>query len=447
MKRTNILIMGAAGRDFHNFNVCFRHNPGCRVQAFTAAQIPFIAGRRYPSSLAGPLYPRGIPIYPEEALEQLIRKYRIDRVIFSYSDISYVDLMHTASRVIALGASFEMLGPDATMLRSRRPVISVCAVRTGCGKSVVSRYLCDVFRECGLQPVVVRHPMPYGNLTQQEVMRFADFEDLALHGCTIEEREEFEPLLRHGAIVYAGVDYAKILAEAEREGPVLIWDGGNNDFPFFRSDLEITLVDPLRPGHETSYYPGEVNLRRASVVVISKVNAVTGDVVEQMRAAVARANPSATIITVTSAISVPDPEAVREKRVLVVEDGPSLTHGALSSGAGFAAATSLGASQVVDPRPYAVGTIAAALRSYPHIGPVLPALGYRAEQVAELRRTIDAVPCDLVLAATPIDLERLLQPAKPMQRVSYDLVELEDRPLRAVVRTFLASLPDSALSL
>jgi predicted GTPase len=447
MKRTNILIMGAAGRDFHNFNVCFRHNPACRVKAFTAAQIPFIADRRYPPSLAGPLYPSGIPIFPEEQLEQLILKYRVDKVIFSYSDISYADLMHTASRVIALGASFELLGPDVTMLRSRRPVIAVCAVRTGCGKSGISRYICDILREHGIQPVVVRHPMPYGDLRRQEVLRFVGLDDLTLHGCTIEEREEFEPLLQHRAIVYAGVDYARILQAAEREGQVLVWDGGNNDFPFFRPDLEITLVDPLRPGHETAFYPGEVNLRRAAVVVINKANAVSSDVVEKMRREIARSNPSAIVITTASVISVSEPMEVRGKRVLVVEDGPSLTHGSLATGAGFAAAKTFGACQVVDPRPYAVGSIADTLNSYPHIGPVLPAMGYRDEQIAELRRTIDAVPCDLVLAATPIDLERLLQPDKPMQRVSYDIVEREDRPLRDIILRFLASSPNCVVTL
>ena len=320
MKRCNILIMGAAGRDFHNFNVCFRANPACRVVAFTAAQIPFIAGRRYPASLAGHLYPRGIPIYHEEELEHLFARNRIDKVVFAYSDVAHNELMHTASRVLALGADFELLGPDATMLKSRRPVIAISAVRTGCGKSEVSRYLCDLLRDRGVLPVVVRHPMPYGRLSGQSVERFAGPEDLDRYRTTIEEREEFEPLLRHGAVVYAGVDYALILRAAEREGKVLIWDGGNNDVPFFRPDLDITLVDPLRPGDETAFYPGEVNLRRAGVVVINKANAVDAARVADMEQAVARVNPSAVIIRTASRVTVPDPAAVRGRSVLAPPD-------------------------------------------------------------------------------------------------------------------------------
>jgi predicted GTPase len=428
--------MGAAGRDFHNFNVCFRTNPAYRVMAFTAAQIPFIAGRRYPASLAGPLYPRGIPVHPEEQLEQLIQRHRIDKVIFSYSDIAHDDLMHTASRVLALGAGFEFLGADATMLRSRRPVIAISAVRTGCGKSEVTRYLCDALRERGVRPVVVRHPMPYGKLSDQAMERFAGLEDLDRYRTTIEEREEYEPLLHHGAVVYAGVDYGRILRAAEREGEVLIWDGGNNDVPFFCPDLDITLVDPLRPGDETAFYPGEVNLRRATVVVINKANAVDAGRLVEMEHAITLANPKATIVRTDSRVSVPDPAAVRGKSVLVVEDGPSITHGSRPSGAGLAAAQAFGAV-AVDPRPYAVGTIAETFRRYPHIGPVLPALGYSPEQVEELRQTIAAVPCDLLLSATPIDLSLLMTLPRPVMPVSYGIDEAPPRPLRALVDRFL----------
>jgi predicted GTPase len=438
MKRRNVIIMGAAGRDFHNFNVCFRTDPAYRVKAFTAAQIPYIAGRRYPSSLAGPLYPRGIPVYPEEQLEQLFGKYPIHQVVFAYSDIAHSELMHTVSRVLALGADFRFLGPDATMLKSRRPVIAITAVRTGCGKSQVVRYLCDLLRSRGLRPVVVRHPMPYGRLAAQAVERLADASDVDRYRCTIEEREEFEPLLRRGAVVYAGVDYGRILREAEREGEVILWDGGNNDLPFFRPDLHITIVDPLRPGDETAYYPGEVNLRRASVVVINKANAVDGARLDRMERAIAAINPVATIIRTDSLVTVTDAEGVRGKTVLVVEDGPSITHGSRASGAGLAAAHTFRARAVVDPRPYAVGSLAEAFRKYPHIGPVLPALGYSAAQIEELRRTIEAVPCDSVLSATPGDLMRLMRLSKPVVTVNYEIGEGLPARLWTLVDRFLA---------
>jgi len=444
VKRTRIIIMGAAGRDFHNFNCCFRDNTASRVVAFTAAQIPYIARRRYPARLAGPLYPRGIPIHPEEELSALIRRHRIDQVVFAYSDVAHTELMHTASQVLACGADFRLIGPAATMLKSRRPVVSVCAVRTGCGKSQVVRYLCDILGERGIRPVVVRHPMPYGNLVRQEVERFAEVADLERYHCTIEEREEFEHLLERGAVVYAGVEYAKILARAEAEAPVIIWDGGNNDLPFFRPDLEVVVADPLRPGHETAWYPGEVNLRRAGLVVINKVNAADPAAVSMVETAVQRANPRAAIVRTASLVSATEGERIRGKRVLVVEDGPSITHGSLSAGAGLAAARRYGASLVVDPRPWAVGSLAEVYARYPHIGPVLPAMGYRPAQVAELAATIAAVPCDLVLAATPIDLARLVRGDTPILRISYAIAETDGTPLRdAFLHLLAATVPVS----
>lgn len=438
MKRERVIIMGAAGRDFHNFNVCFRDDPGVRVVAFTAAQIPFITDRRYPPALAGKLYPKGIPIVDETGLAELIARRRVDRVVFAYSDISYRELMHRASLVLAQGAEFSLLGPSATMLRSRKPVISVCAVRTGCGKSQVTRYLCGILKERKVTPVVVRHPMPYGDLAGQEVERFAHLEDLALYRCSIEEREEYEPLLLSGAVVYAGVDYAKILARAEGEGELILWDGGNNDFPFFEPDLEITLVDPLRSGDETAYFPGEVNLRRASVVVINKSNTVVGAVCDKLEEKVREINPAARIVRTASEIRLSDPEAVRGRRVLVIEDGPSITHGGLTSGAGYAAALEFKSGEIVDPRPFAVGSIAETYRSYPHMSLVLPAMGYSERQIEELRLTIEQTPCDVVVSATPIDLRRLIPVSKPLVRVGYDIREQPGEPLKKIILHFLA---------
>jgi predicted GTPase len=440
MRPLRVLIMGAAGRDFHNFACCFRDNPAYRVVAFTAAQIPYIARRRYPASLAGALYPRGIPIRPEEELPDLIRRQRVDQVVFAYSDISHTELMHTASLVLALGADFRLIGPDASMLKSRRPVVSVCAVRTGCGKSQLVRYFCDILVERGIKPVVVRHPMPYGDLEEQAVQRFASAADLERFHCTIEEREEYEHLLAHAALVYAGVDYRAILRRAEEEARLIIWDGGNNDFPFFRPDLEIVVADPLRPGHETSWYPGEVNLRRAGMVVVNKVNAADPAAVQAVEQAVRRVNPAAVMVRTASLVTVVEGERIRGKRVLVVEDGPTVTHGSMPSGAGLAAALQYGAAEVVDPRPWAVGSLAEAFDRYPLLGPVLPALGYRPEQVAELSTTIAAVPCDLVLAATPIDLARLIRVDTPILRVSYAIAEPEGTPLRDALLRFLNSL-------
>jgi predicted GTPase len=437
MKRTRVIIMGAAGRDFHNFNVCFRDKPAWQVVAFTAAQIPFIEERRYPPSLAGSLYPRGIPIHPEEELEGLIRRHRVEEVVFAYSDVSHEELMHKASLVLACGAGFRLLGPAATMLSSSLPVVSVCAVRTGCGKSQVVRYFCDILREKGIRPVVVRHPMPYGDLARQEVERFARGSDLERYHCTIEEREEYEHLLDHGATVFAGVDYRKVLRSAEAETGIIIWDGGNNDLPFFRSDLEIVVADPLRPGHETAWYPGEVNLRRAAIVVINKVNAAEPAAVATVRTAVQRANRAAAVIETASLVTVDEGDRIRGKRVVVVEDGPTITHGSMAAGAGLAAARQYGAAEVVDPRAWATGSLAAVFARYPHIGPVVPAMGYRPEQVEELSRTIASIPCDLVLAATPIDLARLVNVGTPILRVNYAIAEPEGSPLRDAFLQFL----------
>ncbi len=439
MKPVRVIIMGAAGRDFHNFACCFRDNPAYRVVAFTATQIPYIAQRRYPASLAGELYPRGIPIRPEEELSELIRRQRVDQVVFAYSDISHAELMHTASRVLACGADFRLIGPDATMLKSKRPVVSVCAVRTGCGKSQVVRYFCDLLVEQGIRPIVVRHPMPYGDLASQAVERFAADADLDRFHCTIEEREEYEHLLAHGAVVYAGVEYGAILRRAEKEAPLVIWDGGNNDLPFFRPDLEIVVADPLRPGHETSWYPGEVNLRRAGMVVINKVNAAEPAAIEAVEGAIRRVNPAAAVVRTASKVTAAEGERIKGKRVLVVEDGPTVTHGSMPSGAGLAAALQYGAGEVVDPRPWAVGSLGEVYGRYPHLGPVLPALGYRPEQIDELSATIANVPCDLVLAATPIDLARLVRVDTPILRVTYAIAEPEGTPLRDAFLRFLAS--------
>lgn len=432
MKRKRIIIMGAAGRDFHNFNCCFRDNSSYRVVAFTAAQIPYISNRRYPAELAGTLYPHGIPVHPEDKLEELIRRLRAEQVVFAYSDISHERLMHTASRVLACGADFVLLGPEATMIGSRIPVVSVCAVRTGCGKSQVVRYFCDILRERGIRPVVIRHPMPYGDLAAQAVERLENGADLDRFRCTIEEREEYEHLLDHGAIVYAGVDYKRILRQAEREAKLIIWDGGNNDLPFFRPDLEIVVADPLRPGHETSWYPGEVNLRRAAVVVVNKVNAADPAAVAAVEGAARSVNPSALLVRTDSVITVAAGERIRGKRVLVIEDGPTITHGSMPSGAGLAAALQHGAAEVIDPRPWAHGSLREVYAAWPHIGPVLPAMGYSASQVADLARTIEAVPCDLVVAATPIDIARLTGTGRPVLRAFYNVAEGEGAPLRRV---------------
>jgi predicted GTPase len=413
--------MGAAGRDFHNFNAYFRDNPDYEVVAFTAAQIPNIHERRYPPQLAGERYPDGIPIYPEAELSDLIRDQEIDQVVFAYSDVSHSYVMHKASQVLAAGADFRLMGADSTMFESSKPVVAICAVRTGAGKSQTTRHVSDVLRGMGKQVVVVRHPMPYGDLAAQAVQRFATYEDMDRHNCTIEEREEYEPHIDRDTVVFAGVDYEPILRQAEDEADVVVWDGGNNDLPFYKPDLLIVIADPHRPGHEVSYHPGEANLRLADVVVINKVDTAGPEGVAEIREHISEVNGDAVVIEAASPIFVEEPQDVRGKRVLVIEDGPTLTHGEMPYGAGVVAAHRFGATELVDPRPYAVGSIAATYEKYPHIGPLLPAMGYGDGQVEELEETINAADCDLVLGATPIDLRRLIDVRHPMDRVRYEL--------------------------
>jgi predicted GTPase len=431
-----ILILGAAGRDFHNFNVVFRDDPEYQVVGFTATQIPGIADRRYPEQLAGHLYPSGIPIFEEKDLEKLIHEQEVDAVVFSYSDISHQNLMHLASRAVAAGADFWLLGEERTQVKSLVPVISICAVRTGCGKSPVCRLIAAELKREGWKPVVVRHPMPYGDLAAQAVQRFAVMSDLDLNQCTIEEREEYEPHLREGTVVYAGVDYEKILRQAEKEADVVIWDGGNNDTPFYASDLEIVVVDPHRPGHELAYFPGEVNLRRAGVIVINKVDTAQAQDVETVRRNVHASNPKAAVIEMACRVSVSAPETVTGRRVLVVEDGPTLTHGGMPYGAGVVAARQCGAAELVDPRPYAVGSIRWTYEHYPHLTSLLPAMGYSDLQRHELEETINRVDCDLVLVATPIDLAHLIKLNKPSLRVSYEVENLTRPGLREILQEF-----------
>jgi predicted GTPase len=435
MKR--IIIVGAAGRDFHNFNVVFRGNPEYEVVAFTATQIPDIANRRYPPELADDAqYPDGIPIFEERDLEKLIVTERVDAVVFSYSDISHQNLMHLASRAVAAGADFWLLGTEHTQLKSSVPVVSVCAVRTGCGKSPVSRLVTFELRKQGWNPVVVRHPMPYGDLAAQAVQRFATIEDLDFQQCTIEEREEYEPHINDGTVVYAGVDYERILRRAEKEGDIILWDGGNNDTPFYKSDLEIVVADPHRPGHELSYFPGEVNLRRADVVVINKVDTATRQDIETVRHNIHVSNPKARIIETACRVSVSAPELVKGRRVLVVEDGPTLTHGEMPYGAGVVAARQFGAEELVYPKPFAVGSIRGTYEKYPHLTNLLPAMGYSVMQRHELEETINRVPCDLVLIATPIDLERVIRIEKPSLRVTYKVEEITHPGLVEILAQF-----------
>jgi len=416
--------MGAAGRDFHDFNVYFRDNPAYQVVAFTATQIPNIEGRTYPAALAGSLYPNGIPIYPESALPKLIKEQQVDQVIFAYSDISHETVMHRASIVLAAGADFRLLGPRATMLKSSKPVVAVCAVRTGSGKSQTTRAVATALRAMNQRIVVVRHPMPYGILDDQIVQRFATLDDLSRNPTTIEEREEFEPHIAQGTIVYAGIDYEKILRQAETEADIILWDGGNNDFPFYQPDLLIVIVDPLRAGHELRYHPGEMNLRMADAIVINKVDTANAEDVNCVRANVRFANPTATVLEAASPIFVDDPNAIRGKRVLVVEDGPTVTHGDMAYGAGVIAAHKFGAREIVDPRPYAVGSIRETYAKYPGTGTVLPAMGYGDKQIQELEATINATPVDLVLIATPVDLRRVIRIQHPTDRVRYELQEI-----------------------
>ena len=437
MSFKRVLILGAAGRDFHNFNVVFRNNPSYQVVAFTAAQIPDIAGRRYPAALAGEAYPDGIPIAEEKDLEKLIREKNVDVVVFSYSDVAYPTLMHLASRAAAAGADFWLLSAEHTQLKSSVPVISICAVRTGCGKSPLSRMVAAELRRAGLKVVAIRHPMPYGDLAAQAVQRFATIADQEKHQCTIEEREEYEPHLVHGTVVYAGVDYEKILRQAEKEADVILWDGGNNDTPFYVSDLEIVVADPHRPGHELAYYPGEVNLRRAQVVVINKVDTATRENVELVRRNIEQANPKAQIIETACRVSVDDPTQIRGKRVLVVEDGPTLTHGEMPYGAGVVAARQCGAAELVDPRPYAIGSIRGTFERYTHVTTLLPAMGYGDIQRHELEETINRTPCDVVVIATPVDLAHILNIKHPCVRVGYEIEEVSRPGVTELMADFI----------
>jgi len=421
MEKIRVVIMGAAGRDFHNFNTYFRDNVRYTVVAFTATQIPNIEDRRYPAQLSGALYPEGIPIYAEADLAMLIEQHKVDQVVFAYSDVPHEYVMHKASLVNALGADFLLLGGKNTMLPSVKPVVAVCAVRTGSGKSQTTRHVCDVLQRMGKKVVAVRHPMPYGDLVKQAVQRFATYADLTAHDCTIEEREEYEPHIDRGVIVYAGVDYERILREAEKEADVIVWDGGNNDIPFFKPDLWITVADPHRPGHEMAYYPGETNLRAADVVVLNKIDTADYANIRSVREHTQAVNPGAVVVEAASPLFVENPEAIRGKRVLVVEDGPTVTHGEMAYGAGYVAAQRFGAADIIDPRPYAVDSITATYQKYPNTGAVLPAMGYGREQMRDLEVTINNTPCDLVVVGTPIDLTRLLKIKHPMERVRYEL--------------------------
>ena len=438
MRRERVLILGAAGRDFHNFNLYFRDNEQYEVVGFTATQIPKIDGRRYPAELAGKLYPEGLPIFKEDDMEKIIGEHKVDEVILAYSDLNYVTVMNLASRALSAGADFRIINPDDTLLQSSKPVIAVCAVRTGCGKSQTSRYISEVLQAAGLKTVAIRHPMPYGDLAKQAVQRFATYEDLAAHECTIEEREEYEAYVVAGNVIYAGVDYGAILKQAEQEADVIVWDGGNNDMPFIRPDLWITVVDPLRPGHELSYFPGEVNFRRADVILVNKANTAEPAVVEDLCQRAATINPTADVLVGASTVTVEGGEAVKGKRVLLIEDGPTLTHGEMPYGAGKVAAEKYGAKAIVDPRPFAVGSIKACYEKFPTLGDLVPAMGYYDEQIAELEQTINAADADLVLIATPIDLGQLISINKPALRVTYALEDMGDASLAAIVNDFLS---------
>ena len=431
-----VIIMGAAGRDFHNFNVYFRDNEAYEVVAFTATQIPDIEGRMYPPELAGKLYPNGIPIYAEEELPELIKKHHVQQVIFAYSDVYYPILMNKAAAVMAAGADFRIMGPGTTMLKSSKPVIAVTAIRTGVGKSQTTRKVCDTLKAMGKKVVAIRHPMPYGDLAKQACQRFATYADLDKHKCTIEEREEYEPHIDRGIIVYAGVDYGQILAEAEKEADIIVWDGGNNDFSFYHTDLYITLVDPHRAGHEVSYHPGEVNLRMADVVIINKMETASAEGINIVRENIAKCAPNAVVIEAASPVSVIDGNQIRGKRVLVIEDGPTLTHGEMTYGAGTVAARKFGAAELIDPRPWAVGSIKDTFEKYSHLTNILPAMGYGEKQIRELEKTINAIDCDLVIAATPIDLTRILKIKRPAVRVGYELQEIGSPTLDDVLAKF-----------
>jgi len=440
MTRKNVIIIGAAGRDFHNFNTCFRNNENYNVVAFTATQIPDIDGRKYPEELAGKFYPKGIQIFPEESLTGLIKKYKVDDCVFSYSDITYQKVMSVSAIVNAAGANFVLLGPSGTMLKSTKPVIAVGAVRTGCGKSQTSRRVIELLMKKGLNVVAIRHPMPYGDLAEQKVQRFATVNDLEKHKCTVEEMEEYEPHIVRGNVIYAGVDYEAILRKAEKDPKgcdVIIWDGGNNDFPFYKPDLMITVVDPHRAGHELKYYPGEVTLRLANVVVINKIDTAPPDAIQIVRESIEKVNPGAVVIDGASPIRVDNPSVIRGKRVLAVEDGPTLTHGEMKLGAGIVAARKFGASEIVDPRPFTVGKLTETFLKYPNIGTLLPAMGYGEQQLKDLEKTINNTECDSVIIATPIDLNRIIRINKPTTRVYYDLQEIGDPNLTQVIDEFV----------
>lgn len=440
MVRKNIVIIGAAGRDFHNFNTCFRDNENFNVVAFTAAQIPDIDGRKYPKELAGKLYPDGIPIFPEEGLADLIRKFNVNDCVFSYSDVTYQKVMAVSAIVNAAGANFVLLGPGETMVKSTKPVIAVGAIRTGCGKSQTSRRVIEILMEKGLKVAAIRHPMPYGDLNAQKVQRFAVLDDLEAHKCTVEEMEEYEPHVVRGNVIYAGVDYEAILRAAEKDPKgcdVILWDGGNNDFPFIKPDLMITVTDPHRAGHELRYYPGEVTLRLADVVIINKIDSAAPEAIQTVRESIEKVNPGAIVIDGASPIKVDDPAVIRGKRVLVVEDGPTLTHGEMKLGAGVVAARKFGASELVDPRPFTTGRLSETFRLYPNIGTLLPAMGYGEQQLHDLETTINNTSCDSVIIATPIDLSRIISINKPNTRVYYDLQEIGDPNLTQVMDDFV----------
>ncbi len=434
MSRTKVIIMGAAGRDFHNFNVFFRKREEFEVVAFTATQIPNIEGRLYPPALAGDLYPKGIPIYPEGDLAKLIKEQEVQRVVFAYSDVSHEYVMHKASQVMAAGADFWLMGPLSTMLKSTKPIVSVCAVRTGSGKSQTTRKIISILREMGKNVVSIRHPMPYGNLEEQACQRFATYEDLDRYNCTIEEREEYEPHIDLGAVIYAGVDYEKILREAEKEADIIVWDGGNNDFPFYFSDLQIVVTDPLRPGHEVTYHPGETNFRSADVIVINKEDVAPFEAIEEIRAHAMEINPDARIVDAVSSIFVEDGQAIRGKKVVVVEDGPTLTHGGMAFGAGYIAAKKWGASEIISPVPYAVGSIKQTFEKYNQTKNVLPAMGYSDVQIQELEETLNSIPADIIIIGTPIDLRRVMKLNKLALRVKYELQEIGMPTLKEIIK-------------
>jgi len=437
MDRTRVVIMGAAGRDFHNFQVCFRNDPSVEVVAFTATQIPGIENRTFPPELAGPLYPRGIPIFPEEKISEIIRQHRIQQVIFSYSDVAHIEVMHRASLVLSLGADFLLLGPDRTMLPAAVPVISICAVRTGSGKSGVTERIWEILKGKGVYAVVIRHPMPYCDLNRMRVERFATMEDLDRYACTVEEREEYEHLVLKGITVYAGVDYESILRSAEKEARVILWDGGNNDFSFIRPDLEIVVLDPHRQGHERLYHPGEVNFLRGQVLIINKADTASKEALDELLASVAEFNPRAVVLQTASRISVEGGERIKGKRVLVIEDGPTVTHGGMAYGAGALAARQCGAAEIVDPRPFAVGSLKIVFENYPHLTQILPAEGYFPEQLKDLEATIRRTPCDLVLVATPIDLSRLITIPQPVLRVTYRIEDWGEPRLEHLIEDFI----------